>query len=188
MRYVNLLVSHTAMILPLHLLRKLTISRIHKLGLFVIFSLGGIIIAFALVRLVQVTKATSDSAQDPTSVANGPVLLSMWSHIESTVAIIVATLPAFRFLLSKNRANVTKGSNKYTGATIGGSGMASRKWQRGGSRLNGEDGDASVLGTGSQTELRPMGGVQKDIEFRVEEVHSEPAVEEPRRRTQEIFT
>ncbi|KAJ4856805.1 hypothetical protein T069G_10173 [Trichoderma breve] len=86
------------MILPLHLLRNLTISRPHTFGLAILFSLGAIIVAIALVRLVQVTKATGDSAEDPTTTANGPVLLSMWSHIESTVSMIVATLPAFRFL------------------------------------------------------------------------------------------
>ncbi|GFP60640.1 hypothetical protein TASIC1_0030000100 [Trichoderma asperellum] len=53
-------------------------------GLAILFSLGAIIVAIALVRLVQVTKATGDSAEDPTTIANGPVLLSMWSHIEST--------------------------------------------------------------------------------------------------------
>ena len=159
----------------------------HKFGLVVIFSLGGIIIAFALVRLVQVTKATDAAAQDPTTVANGPVLLSMWSHIESTVSIIVATLPAFRFLLSKNRANM-KSSNTYTGATIGGSGMASRKWQRGGSRLKGEDGDGDASIVSSQTELRPIGGIQKDVEFKLEHVYGETAEGEPRRRTQEIFS
>lgn len=174
------------MILPLHLLRRLTISRIHKFGLVLIFSLGMIIIAFAIVRLFQVTKATNLAAQDPTTVANGPVLLSMWSHIESTVSIIVATLPAFRFLISKNRANM-KSTNNYTVATIGGSGM-SRKWHRGGSRLKGEDGDGSVVS--SQTELRPVGAIQKDVEFKVEQVYGEGATspgEEPRRRTQEIF-
>jgi hypothetical protein len=65
-----------------------------------IFSLGTIIIAFAFARLAQVTKATSNAAKDLTTIADGPVLLSMWSHIESSVSVIVATLPAFRYLLN----------------------------------------------------------------------------------------
>ncbi|KAH0422091.1 hypothetical protein CcaCcLH18_13000 [Colletotrichum camelliae] len=180
------------MILPLNLLRKLTTSRTHKLGLVVLFSLGAIIIAFALVRLAQVTKATSDTAKDPTTVANGPVLLSMWSHVESTVSIIVATLPAFRFLLSRNRNNNAttrlQAPSKYAVQTIGGSGMSlrSRRWQRGGERLNGGESDgASVLD--SETELRPVGGIHKEVEYVVEPVPGASASGENKRRTQELF-
>ncbi|CAN9178016.1 unnamed protein product [Alternaria alternata] len=88
------------MLLPLNLLRKLQVSAQQKFGLAVIFSLGTIIIAFAFARLAQVTKATSNP--DPAALADGPVLLSMWSHIESSVSVIVATLPAFRYLLNGN--------------------------------------------------------------------------------------
>ncbi|KAF3803278.1 hypothetical protein GCG54_00013386 [Colletotrichum gloeosporioides] len=175
------------MILPLNLLRKLTTSRTHKLGLVVLFSLGAIIIAFALVRLAQVTKATSDTAKDPTTVANGPVLLSMWSHVESTVSIIVATLPAFRFLLSKNRNATRQAPSKYAVQTIGGSGMSlrSRRWQRGGERLNGGESDGSVLD--SETELRPVRGIHKEVEYVVEPVPGVSASGENKRRTQELF-
>ncbi|GKT47368.1 uncharacterized protein ColSpa_07549 [Colletotrichum spaethianum] len=177
------------MILPLNLLRKLTTSRSHKLGLVVLFSLGGIIIAFAIARLAQVTKATGDAAKDPTTVANGPVLLSMWSHIESSVSIIVATLPAFRFLLSKNRNMTRKTTKKYVGPTIGGSGMSlrSRKWQKGAVRLEGGDSDGHGSMQGSQTELRPVRGIQKEVEYNVEEFQGGLAPGETKRRSQESF-
>ncbi|OLN81262.1 hypothetical protein CCHL11_07352 [Colletotrichum chlorophyti] len=174
------------MILPLNLLRKLTTSRSHKFGLAVLFSLGGIIVAFAIARLIQVTKATSDSVKDPTTVANGPVLLSMWSHIESSVSIIVATLPAFRFLLSKNRNTTKKTTSKYVGPMIGGSGM-SRKWQKGAVRLGGGDSDDHGSAQGSETELRPVKGIQKEVEYRVEPVPEGSASTEMKRRTQELF-
>lgn len=177
------------MMLPLNLLRKLSTSRSHKLGLAVLFSLGGIIIAFALARLAQVTKATSDSAKDPTTVANGPVLLSMWSHIESSVSVIVATLPAFRFLLSKNRPASKKTASRYAGPTIGGSGksLRSRKWQKDAVRLEGVDSDGRVSAQGSETELRPVRGIQKEVEYRVEELRGESGLGETKRRTQELF-
>ncbi|OHW91983.1 hypothetical protein CSPAE12_09441 [Colletotrichum incanum] len=177
------------MILPLNLLRKLTTSRSHKLGLAVLFSLGGIIIAFAIARLAQVTKATGDAAKDPTTVANGPVLLSMWSHIESSVSIIVATLPAFRFLLSKNRNMTRKTTNKYVGPTIGGSGtsLRSRKWQKDAVRLEGGDSDWRGSVQGSETELRPVRGIQKEFEYKVEQLPGESAEGETKRRTQELF-
>jgi hypothetical protein len=138
------------MILPLHLLRNLTISRTHKFGLVILFSLGAIIIAIALVRLVQVTKATSDSTKDPTAMSNGPVLLSMWSHIESTVSILVATLPAFRFL-KKRRSTRPMTANKYSVPTIGGTGGSrARPWQYG------QGSEETARRSDSQTELRPV--------------------------------
>ncbi|KAF1840641.1 uncharacterized protein K460DRAFT_320915, partial [Cucurbitaria berberidis CBS 394.84] len=115
------------MILPLNLLRKLQVSPQQKFGLAVIFSLGTIIIAFAFARLVQVTKATSNP--DPTSIADGPVLLSMWSHIESSVSIIVATLPAFRYLLNSRAGRTTPGPSGpqvYGTSQRSGSGVKSK--------------------------------------------------------------
>ncbi|KAH6676978.1 hypothetical protein F5X68DRAFT_157439 [Plectosphaerella plurivora] len=166
------------MLLPLHLLRSLKTNRAHKAGLVVLFSLGGIIIAFAFARLVQVTKATSDTAKDPTTVANGPVLLSMWSHIESSVGIIVATLPAFRFLLSKNRQNITGKTPEYT--------RTSNKWKKGSVRLAGAESGASM--PGSETELGPMkGSIQKDVEYSVEQTARTSSIDEAR-RTREMFS
>ncbi|KAK1989230.1 hypothetical protein LZ30DRAFT_576477 [Colletotrichum cereale] len=178
------------MILPLNLLRKLTTSPSHKLGLAVLFSLGGVIVAFAVARLVQVTKATGDAAKDPTTVANGPVLLSMWSHIESSVSVIVATLPAFRFLLSKNR-NVTRNTTiKYVGPTIGGSGamsLRSRWRQKGAVRLDGEDSDGGASAQGSETELRPVRGFEKEVVYKVEKLPRESILHETKRGTQELL-
>ncbi|KAK1598199.1 uncharacterized protein LY79DRAFT_586820 [Colletotrichum navitas] len=178
------------MILPLNLLRKLTISRSHKLGLTVLFSLGGVIVAFAIARLVQVTKATSDAAKDPTTVANGPVLLSMWSHIESSVSVIVATLPAFRFLLSKNRNMARKTTNKYAGPMIGGPGgmsLRSMRRQKGAIRFGGRDSAMTVSAQGSETELRPFRGLEKKVVFEIEHLPQELSLGETKRRTQEPF-
>lgn len=178
------------MILPLNLLRKLSTSPSHKFGLAILFSLGGIIVAFAIARLAQVTKATGDAAKDPTTVANGPVLLSMWSHIESSVSIIVATLPAFRFLLSKNRNATRKTTAKYVGPTIGGSGgmsLRSRKWQKGAVRLEGESDGRVSSAQDSETELRPVRGIQKDSEYKVEQLPTDSSAGETRRKTQELF-
>ncbi|EFQ30669.1 uncharacterized protein GLRG_05813 [Colletotrichum graminicola M1.001] len=178
------------MVLPLNLLRKLTISRSHKLGLTVLFSLGGVIVAFAIARLVQVTKATGDAAKDPTTVANGPVLLSMWSHIESSVSVIVATLPAFRFLFSKNRDMARKTTNKYASPMIGGPGgvsLRSMRRQKGAVRLDGRDSDMTISAQGSETELRPFRGIEKKVVFEVEHLPQESSLGETKRRTQEPF-
>jgi hypothetical protein len=97
------------MLLPLRLLVTVRISLKQKLGLACLFSLGIIVIVFAFVRLSKVTKATAESQINPTTEADGPILLSLWSTIEAAVSVIVANLPAFRALL-RNRGN-TKLSN-----------------------------------------------------------------------------
>ena len=163
------------MLLPLNLLRKLQISPQQKFGLAVIFSLGTIIIAFAFARLAQVTKATSNP--DPTTLADGPVLLSMWSHIESSVSIIVATLPAFRYLLN-DRAGRTRpsrsGPQVYGSSQQSGSGVKSKAkrvlsgngWSHESAmRLpSNERGRKGSNDWGSETELRPIAGIEKPID------------------------
>ncbi|KAF1814245.1 hypothetical protein P152DRAFT_386398, partial [Eremomyces bilateralis CBS 781.70] len=89
------------MVLPLRLLRSLSINARQKMGLGLMFSIGFIIIAFAIARLIMVTQATSDASGNMAAVANSPSLLSTWSHVEAAVAVIVSNLPAFRFLLSQ---------------------------------------------------------------------------------------
>ena len=99
------------MLLPLRLLWTLRISLKQKLGLGVLFSLGSIVIAFALFRLSQVSKATSNIKLDPTTEADGPIILALWSVIEAAVAVLVANLPAFRSLLT-NRGNAQSTSDR----------------------------------------------------------------------------
>ena len=98
------------MLLPLNLLRQLQLARRQKVGLAGVFTVGFIIIVFAIVRLVEVTQATQAVQQDPTKVAESPIKLSAWSHIEGSVSIIVASLPTFRFLHRGGTTN--KSSNK----------------------------------------------------------------------------
>jgi hypothetical protein len=86
------------MLLPLNLLRQLQLGRKQKVGLAGVFTVGFVIIIFAIVRLVEVTQATQAVQQDPTKVAESPIKLSAWSHIEGSVSVIVASLPTFRFL------------------------------------------------------------------------------------------
>lgn len=165
------------MVLPLNLLRKLQINARQKFGLAMIFSLGTIIIAFAFVRLAQVTKATSNAAKDPTTVADGPVLLSMWSHIESSVSVIVATLPAFRYFLNKKvgrtqgRSSTRERSGPRSTAQAAGQSKTRRvlsgQWAGNSSRTM-SNRDNSKVGDndwGSETELRPVQGIEKRVEY-----------------------
>jgi hypothetical protein len=172
------------MVLPLKLIWKLKTNAKNKAGLGLLFSLGCIIIAFALVRMAQVTKATSQTAQDPTTVANGPVLLSMWSHIESSVSVIVATLPAFRFLLRANRDRLM--SRQTPGYNNGYNSKGSSKWKKQSVRLGGADSHHTGE-SGSQTELRSVAGIHKKVEYRVEEFSEDADLDDNVRRTRQIF-
>lgn len=98
------------MLLPLNLLRQLQLGRKKKAGLAGVFAVGLLIMVFAVVRLVEVTQATAAVALDPTRVAESPIKLSAWSHIEGSVSIIVASLPTFQFL--RRGGTTSKSSNK----------------------------------------------------------------------------
>ena len=64
------------MVLPLHLLWKLQITKKQKFALVVIFSLGTIIIIVAIVRVIEVS---------PKFDHVDPLWLSLWSMIEASV-------------------------------------------------------------------------------------------------------
>jgi hypothetical protein len=173
------------MLLPLNLLRRLQVSLQQKFGLAVIFSLGTIIIAFAFARLAQVTKATSNP--DPTTLADGPVLLSMWSHIESSVSVIVATLPAFGFLLNGKMGRRRQGPSTppvYGSAEPRTSGAQSKSRQifsghqwshKTGLRLpSSEQSRRTSKDWGSETELRPMARIETQKHFTIEKELATP--------------
>lgn len=100
------------MVLPLRLLWTLRISLKQKLGLALLFCLGSIVIAFAFFRLSQVTKATSNAKLDPVTMADGPIILSLWTTIEASVAVIVANIPAFRSLLRSHNSTQLSTSDR----------------------------------------------------------------------------
>lgn len=180
------------MILPLNLLRKLQINARQKFGLAIIFSLGTIIIAFAFARLGQVTKATSDAAKDPSTVADGPVLLSMWSHIESSVSVIVATLPAFRYLLNgkigrtQGRSNTRERSGRRSTTQTADQSRVRRvlsgQWGGTSSRAVSNRVDRKVTDNdwGSEIELRPVQGIEKHVEYSLASAPRTPIGDNPR--------
>ncbi|KAK2741878.1 hypothetical protein FQN55_008166 [Onygenales sp. PD_40] len=101
------------MLLPLRLLVKVRISAKQKIGLAWMFSLGLIVVAFAFIRLWKVTKATAHAQIDPTTLTEGPLLLSMWSQIEGAVALLVANIPAFRSLITPPGGTGIRPSKPY---------------------------------------------------------------------------
>ena len=90
------------MALPISLAWKVKLPWTSRLALFSVFSMGLLIIVFAVLRIVFTN--THDTRPELT-------WLAIWSVIESSVAAIVCNLAPFKILFSK-RGN-TYGSNSY---------------------------------------------------------------------------
>ncbi|MCJ1414658.1 hypothetical protein MMC32_000985 [Xylographa parallela] len=97
------------MALPLRLLWGLKVNLQQKIALAAIFSLGFIIIAFAVVRVVE-TGATFKHVN--------PMWLALWSMIEASVAVIVSCLPSFRALFSSRSASNYKDHTPSSGSRL----------------------------------------------------------------------
>jgi hypothetical protein len=93
------------MALPIKLLTFLHVSRAQRLALIGIFSVGCIVIACALVRLTQiVVDARSD-----------PVGLAVWGVVESSMSVVVGSLPALKSFFGRAWDRTVK---RYSGQLI----------------------------------------------------------------------
>lgn len=86
------------MALPLRILWNLHITRRQKFGLAGVFSLAAIVIVFAIVRAVETISTLTPSKLASLEGAN-PISLTLFSALESTIAVIVSCLPTFRVLI-----------------------------------------------------------------------------------------
>ncbi|KAL5046478.1 hypothetical protein BDW71DRAFT_207272 [Aspergillus fruticulosus] len=91
---VDILSDLMIMTFALWIVWSTTISLRQKLGLVVVFSLGGIIIAFAIVRAVNILGRSYTDA----------VGLAVWGVAESSISVIVGCLPPFKTFLSRNNS------------------------------------------------------------------------------------
>jgi hypothetical protein len=99
------------MSIPLALLRTLQLDRKKKIGLAVVFSLGCIIIAFAIIRMTQVIHHKVVDL----------VGLAIWSSVESAVSVVVGCLPPLKGFFAKGIRSYTtkKSANRYGGGPSG---------------------------------------------------------------------
>lgn len=114
---VDILSDLMIMTLPLRILKDLQVSSKQKAGLFVVFGLGLIIIACAVIRMTQLLAY----------VEADPPGLAVWGTVESTVSVIVGSLPPLKSFLSKkfkqyttHRRNYYGNQEGYAGGTRGG--------------------------------------------------------------------
>jgi hypothetical protein len=114
------------MLLPLRLIWTLRISVTQKLALACLFSLGIVVVAFAVIRLHDVTKATSEGAVDKTKLADAPLKLSLWSQIEAAVSVTVANLPSLSSFMHRQPGGPKYGSQE-SGISGGSSSAASKR-------------------------------------------------------------
>ncbi|KAJ5566588.1 hypothetical protein N7535_008226 [Penicillium sp. DV-2018c] len=91
---VDILTDLLIMSLPLRILWQSKINMQQKIGLVILFCLGFVIVAAAIVRAVEITgKAYTDQ-----------VALAVWSVVESSISVVVGCLPPFRAIIS-NKSN-----------------------------------------------------------------------------------
>jgi hypothetical protein len=105
------------MALPLRLLKALQVTRPQKIGLAVVFCLGLIIVAVAIIRMTQIL---GEARTDPAGLA-------LWGLVESSVAVIVGSLPPLKSFMQKKLA-------KYGTAGAYGYGRNGNSYAMGGSK------------------------------------------------------
>ncbi|KIX06814.1 uncharacterized protein Z518_04790 [Rhinocladiella mackenziei CBS 650.93] len=143
---VDILSDLMIMSLPLRLLRELQVSRPQKIGLGVVFCLGLAIIAVAIIRLTQIVgQARAD-----------PVGLAVWGLVESSVSVIIGSLPPLKSFLGKQIQKFTGAIYAYGGNS---GGQHSGKIQGGHSAAGTRSPFASAIsksGAGIKSESIPL--------------------------------
>lgn len=95
------------MALPIKLLTLLHVTRAQKAALIGIFSVGGIVIVCALIRLTQiVSRARSD-----------PVGLAVWGLVEGSMSVIVGSLPALKSFFGRAWDRTVKKRSGHMGSS-----------------------------------------------------------------------
>ncbi|KAI0150491.1 hypothetical protein GGR57DRAFT_184694 [Xylariaceae sp. FL1272] len=94
----NILLDVWILLLPIPTLRSLQISRHSRYVLYGIFGIGAFATAMSCVRLYSIHIYTE--ATDPTKDG---VLVNLWSMVEVNVAIVCASIPALKPLISPRR-------------------------------------------------------------------------------------
>ncbi|KAI9677634.1 MAG: hypothetical protein M1817_006589 [Caeruleum heppii] len=131
--------------LPLRLLWNLRITRRQKYGLAAVFSLALIIIIVAIVRAVE-TSSTLVPTGNLSLERADPMALTIYSVLESTIAVIVSCLPTLRVLVLRPRGSASP--NDVEG------GPASHEMVQGSSGVN----SRSMASTGSTAATTPGSG------------------------------
>jgi hypothetical protein len=100
---VDILSDMMIMVLPLRLLHKLQVSTRQKMGLVGVFTVGIAVVVTAIVRLTQIIgQERSD-----------PVGLAVWGLVESSISVIVGSLPPLKNVLGRQLNRTRQGYSPY---------------------------------------------------------------------------
>ncbi|KAL3470903.1 PTH11-like integral membrane protein [Aspergillus californicus] len=108
---MNIATDITLLVLPMPLISQLHLPRMQKLALLAVFALGGLVVITSILRLSSLhTLARS------TDTSYNNVGAAYWTAAECNVAIICASLPFLRPLISRifPKFLSTNGTSKYT--------------------------------------------------------------------------
>ena len=106
---VDVLSDVMIMALPMRILWSLHITRRQKFALASVFSLATVVIIFAIVRAVETLSTLTPEALASLE-GSDPISLTLFSALESQIAVIVSCLPTFRVLILGASGNT---GNRY---------------------------------------------------------------------------
>ena len=132
--------------LPIAIVARVHISAPQKVALIGVLSLGLIIIGFAIARIV-VTDAQGTHPEIS--------WLSLWSAIESSVAVLVCCLASFKALFTGQRHGSSR-QPYYTHSSTRGRGVSSKH----GSESHQEHGEVRMAGPSSRSRSIPLNEVK----------------------------
>lgn len=131
------------MFLPLAVIRNLQVARPKKIGIGILFSIGWICIAFAIIRVIQLGEGQGQFI---------PGWLAMWGTIEGAIAVMVGCGPGL--YVSAKEAYKTRGARSYgTGGSVGqaqsgnkwfNSNVAGKSWSKMGESMRSNNGEIKV--------------------------------------------
>ncbi|KAJ5996107.1 hypothetical protein N7499_007578 [Penicillium canescens] len=151
--------------LPLPVFWNLKINIRQKIALMIVFSLGGLVCIFSLMRLIefrnfQVTDLASSSAKE-----------SIWTCLELDVAIICGSLPLLNPLVQGLRSTARSGASKYNSQPYAGSShhLQSMRGKKTGFRELDSDHAASTISKGANA-MASTSRVSTDMESNRQDV------------------
>jgi hypothetical protein len=96
------------MALPIYLVWTLQMQPMQKIAICLLFGTGLVCISFATIRVVQIGINDKGQASTPE-----PKWLTLWSVLETSIAVIIGCCPAFAALIRTRRNTKRESSNGY---------------------------------------------------------------------------
>ncbi|PNS15537.1 hypothetical protein CAC42_796 [Sphaceloma murrayae] len=109
---INIVTDFVIFLLPMPALKKLQLPKKQKIGLMLVFALGGFVCLTSILRLRALYDVTNST---DLTWENGPI--AYWSSVEVNVGIVCASLPTLKAFAMKYFPSLVKSSKDATSTT-----------------------------------------------------------------------